>query len=300
MATLEGKKNRFPMGFNLSEKECIWMKARVVQVKYCDNAFDCSTCEFDKVMGRKLMKEPEQKDWRSKMLRKLSPQGLMCRHALMGGASQGKKCTNAYDCANCAYDQMLDDTMLTDYTTLGPPQYFNAHGYIVPRDYYIHTGHAWARLEYGGRVRIGLDDFSNRLVGKVEQFRLPSLGTRLSFDDESFLIRRDNHEVGTRAPLNGVVTAVNQKLLDHPESTNQDPYCAGWVFLMDPMELRSDLKKLFFGVDSVTFIESEAERLLSLITDDPKAAAATGGEPIKDVYGAFRGMGWDNLVKRFF
>jgi hypothetical protein len=69
--------------------------------------------------------------------------------------------------------------------------------------------------------------------------------------------------------------------------------------LIDPLELKSDLKDLAFGLGSVRFIETEAERLLSMISDDPRAAAATGGEPIADVYGAFKDVGWDRLVKSF-
>jgi hypothetical protein len=87
--------------------------------------------------------------------------------------------------------------------------------------------------------------------------------------------------------------------MDYPACTNADPYSAGWVVLIDPFELKSDLKNLNFGVESVKFIEAEAERLLSMITDDPKAAAAAGGEPIADVYGAFKEMGWNSLVKSF-
>ena len=117
--------------------------------------------------------------------------------------------------------------------------------------------------------------------------------------EESFILDREGHEVGVKAPLTGVVTAVNQKLMDAPECSNADPYCAGWVMLIDPFELRSDLKGLAFGVESVRFIEAEAERLLSMITDDPAAVAATGGEPISDVYGNFKDLGWDTLVKGF-
>jgi glycine cleavage system H lipoate-binding protein len=181
----------------------------------------------------------------------------------------------------------------------GPPQYLNAHGYVVPRDYYLHKGHGWARVEYGGRVRIGLDDFGNHLVGKVDKFRLPTLGTRFKPGEESFILEREGHEAGVKAPVMGVVTAVNHKVLEHPTCAGTDPYCSGWVMLIDPLELKSDLKDLAFGLGSVRFIETEAERLLSMISDDPRAAAATGGEPIADVYGAFKDVGWDRLVKSF-
>ena len=222
-----------------------------------------------------------------------------CRHALTGRAPKSKMCARNFECGECPYDQMLDDLIQIDHTLFVPPQYLNAHGFMVPRDYYIHKGHGWARVEYGGRVRVGLDDFGNRLVGKVDKFRLPSLGTRLKAGEESFILDREGNEAGVKTPLTGVVTAVNQKLMDYPGCTNADPYSAGWVVLIDPMELKSDLKDLAFGVESVKFIEAEAERLLSMIADDPKAAAATGGEPISDVYGAFKEKGWDNLVKSF-
>ncbi len=285
-------------GFNFSQKECIWMKARVIPVKYCDNAFDCTTCLFDKAMAKRMSKESADAGWNTKMAQ-LPGEDQRCRHALTGRAPQNKLCARSFECGTCPYDQMLDDMIQVDHTLFGPPQYLNAHGYMVPRDYYIHTGHGWARVEYGGRVRIGLDDFGNRLVGPVDKMRLPSLGTRFRVGEESFIMDREGNEASVRSPISGVVTAVNQKLMDYPHCTNQDPYSAGWVILIDPMELRSDLKGLNFGVESVKFIESEAERLLSMITDDPAAAAATGGEPINDVYGSFKEMGWRTIVGSF-
>lgn len=298
MATTE-KKRQTITGFNLSKKECVWMKARIVPTKYCDNAFDCTTCAFDKAMSKKVARSTRPDGWGDNMFN-LPPQDQRCRHALTGRVPSNKMCARNYECGDCPYDQMLDDMIQVDHTLLGPPQYLSAHGYLVPRDYYIHNGHGWARVEYGGRVRVGLDDFGNRLVGSVDKYRLPSLGTRVKAGEESFIMDREGNEVGVKTPIEGAVTAINQKLLDHPECANADPYSAGWVILIDPAELRSDLKELHFGVDGVRFVESEAERLLSMISDDPVAAAATGGEPIKDVYGSLKDeFGWDDLVKKF-
>jgi len=297
MATSEKRKPGIT-GFNFSEKECIWMRAKVVPTKYCDNAFDCTTCSFDKAMARRMSQESPEIGWNTKMF-ELPGQDQRCRHALTGRAPRTKMCARNYECGDCPFDQMLDDMIQVDHSIFGPPQYLNAHGYLVPRDYYLHQGHAWARVEYGGRIRVGLDDFGNRLVGKVDDFRLPSLGTRFKTGDECFIIQREGHEASVRAPIAGLITAVNQKLLDHPATANTDPYSAGWFILIDPAELRSDLKELYFGLENVKFVESEAERLLSMISNDPAAAAATGGEPISDVYGAFKEMGWDPLVKSF-
>jgi len=297
MATADTKK-RAITGFNFSEKECVWMRAQVVATKYCDNAFDCTTCAFDKGMKKKMERESLDAGWNTKMFA-LASEEQRCRHALTGRAPRNKMCARNYECGDCPFDQMLDDMIQVDHTLFGPPQYLNAHGYLVPRDYYIHRGHGWARVEYGGRVRIGLDDFGNRLVGTVDKFRLPSLGTRFKLSDESFILAREGEEAGVRAPLSGVVTAVNQKLLDYPACAHDDPYSAGWVMLLDPVELKGDLKELYFGVDSVKFVESEAERLLSMITDDPQRAAALGGEPLPDIYGSFKEIGWNKLVKSF-
>jgi glycine cleavage system H lipoate-binding protein len=296
MATAQ-KKN-VVTGFNFGQKECVWMKARIVPTKYCDNAFDCGSCSFDKGMRKKMAKVAPDAGFDAAM-HTLPAQEQRCRHALTGRAPASKMCARNFECGECPFDQMLDDMIQVDHTLFGPPQYLSAHGYLVPRDYYLHTGHGWARIEYGGRVRIGLDDFGNRLVGQVDDFRLPSLGTRLKIDDESFIMNREGHEAGVRSPITGVVTAINQRLLDHPNCANADPYSSGWVLLLEPAELKSDLQDLKFGVDSVKFVESEAERLLSMITDDPVAAAATGGEPLNDIYGSFPEMGWDNLVKQF-
>jgi hypothetical protein len=46
-------------------------------------------------------------------------------------------------------------------------------------------------------------------------------------------------------------------------------------------------------------MESEVQGLLSLMGPEYERMAATGGEPVADLFGHFPQLGWENLVKRF-
>lgn len=48
----------FPTG----EKECVWMKAGVVNFKLCDHRDDCASCPFDKAMRAAWNQGPENRD----------------------------------------------------------------------------------------------------------------------------------------------------------------------------------------------------------------------------------------------
>jgi hypothetical protein len=114
------------MGFQAKEDECIWMKARVVDFRQCDNAYDCYECTFDKEM-KKVMgleasgrSEPERPGWVEYLQKNYHGASRPCRHALTGRTSAPKICTMNYECYHCAYDQMLDDFAgLTDAPRYG-------------------------------------------------------------------------------------------------------------------------------------------------------------------------------------
>ena len=98
---------------------------------------------------------------------------LKCRHMLSGRVTY-KLCGHGYNCVQCPYDQMIEDTAFTP--RLSAPACDHASGFDVARDYYYHHRHAWARVEYGGRVRIGVDDFATRMLGPLDAIELPKLG----------------------------------------------------------------------------------------------------------------------------
>ena len=84
------------IGLEVTENECIWMKAGVVNFKLCFNAYDCSSCSFDKGMS-KALSAPEKKNiteagWKQNLKAQQQGEPLTCRHALTGRTIPSKIC----------------------------------------------------------------------------------------------------------------------------------------------------------------------------------------------------------------
>jgi glycine cleavage system H lipoate-binding protein len=193
---------------------------------------------------------------------------------------------------------MLEDTSYLP--NLKRPVIDRASGFDVARDYYYHHGHTWARVEYGGRVRVGLDDFALRLLGPQDEIQIPSLGATVGQDRPAAVLKRSGKEAASLCPMDGQVVATNQDIVRRASTANDAPYAEGWLMVIQPKSLRNNLKNLFFDSDGMTWIDNEASRLgglLSGATGYP--VMPTGGEALKDIYGAVPEIGWDRLVREF-
>ena len=56
MKTQVEQKGRGERVLTMSENRCIWMKVGVVNFRICENAFDCTSCAFDKEINRSRRK----------------------------------------------------------------------------------------------------------------------------------------------------------------------------------------------------------------------------------------------------
>ena len=295
------KKTRTPFVYGITNEQCVWSRAGVVKPMKCINAFDCLDCTFD----RRLQSNFETKQAQAGKIRKayitprmqmLSSQ-LKCRHMLSGRVDY-KMCAHNFNCVKCPYDKMIEDTGYMP--GINPPVCDQASGFNVPRDHYFHYGHTWARVEYGGRVRIGIDDFALRLLGPQDEIELPGLGKKIFQGRHQATLKRDQNEAATLSPVDGKVVAVNYKVKRRAQIANDSPYYGGWLMVIEPTDLRKNLKNLFFGTESLAWIDDEATRLNTLLSEETGyQMAATGGEAIKDIYGMVPGIGWDRLVEEF-
>jgi glycine cleavage system H lipoate-binding protein len=181
------------------------------------------------------------------------------------------------------------------------PEMREVFGFQVPGEkYYLHKGHAWVLPEGDERVRVGLDDFSQKLLGPAEYVKLPEIGKTYYQDHLCMALFRQGHKASFEAPVDGVIEVTNPKIDKNPRLMHDDPYGEGWLFVVKTTNLKRSLENLISGEDAVIWIEEETHRLLNLLDSRLGVTLPTGGAIIDDVYGNYQELGWRPLVHTFF
>jgi glycine cleavage system H lipoate-binding protein len=174
-------------------------------------------------------------------------------------------------------------------------------GFQVPiENYYLHRGHAWAALEGDDRVRVGLDDFSQKLLGPADEVRLPEIGKVYYQDHLCMALFREGKKASFEAPVDGVIEAINPKVRQNPGLMHDDPYGEGWLFMVKPINLRRNLENLVHGEANATWIDEETHRLLHLMDTRAGVTLPDGGAIVDDIIGNYQELGWRPLVQEFF
>ena len=108
-----------------------------------------------------------------------------------------------------------------------------------PDDLKYHREHDWARVE-GDEAVLGITWFAQDALGELVHFEAPTQGSHVSKDSSYGEVESVKAVSDLISPLSGEVLEVNEKVVDAPETVNDDPYGEGWLIrirLSDPSEL---------------------------------------------------------------
>ena len=292
------KRTALPVVFSMPNEACIWSKAGVIESKACINAFDCLGCPVEKSVRAAIEDKNESCGQAVSGTRNMSwfMSNGKCRHVLSGRISYGL--CSSRSCVNCPVEQMIEDS--SDLPSPKRAHQADASGYHMARNYYYHRGHAWARVEYGGLVRVGIDDFALRLLGNQDAIEAPAPGSTLRQGQPAAILNRSGRQAVITSPVDGVVTAVNHKVLGEAFIANDAPYEDGWLMVIRPSNLQENLNNLFFDSEALLWIDDEAMCLNSLLAEESRISlVAPGSEPAMDVFKEAPEIGWERLVQEF-
>ena len=97
-----------------------------------------------------------------------------------------------------------------------------------PDDLKYHREHDWARVEDGEAV-LGITWFAQDALGELVHYEPPERGATIAADSSYGEVESVKAVSDLISPLSGEVLEVNQKVVDAPETVNEDPYGEGWL-----------------------------------------------------------------------
>ncbi len=173
-------------------------------------------------------------------------------------------------------------------------------GFKVPENLRYHPGHAWALSESPTLVRIGMDDFASRLVGKIERIALPQRGQWIRQGQKIWTLFRDGKSVDMFSPVEGEVTDINESAVRDPEAARTDPYGNGWLVAVHSPDAKINLRNLLSGALARAWMEQSAARLRAMLPATVGALAQDGGIAVEDTTAHLSDQDWAEVAREFF
>lgn len=182
------------------------------------------------------------------------------------------------------------------------PERFN-----VPAGLFFHPGHTWVNLLFSGHVKVGVDDFLQRLLGRVDAITLPPQGVEVKAGEPFAVLHQGARRLALLAPVSGVVAAVNGEVAKAPGLLRRDPYTRGWLVALQPQGLAAGLAGLTVGEGALSWLRAELARMRDFLRETLEAhrdavvgaTAADGGLTADGLLERLDDAGWTEFQSRF-
>ncbi|MDY0072419.1 MAG: glycine cleavage system protein GcvH [Thauera sp.] len=103
----------------------------------------------------------------------------------------------------------------------------------LPTDLKYAASHEWVRTEADGSLTVGITDHAQDALGDIVFVELPDTGRSLAAGETCAVIESVKAASDIYAPVAGEIIAVNEAVVDAPETINADAY-ANWLFRLKP------------------------------------------------------------------
>lgn len=174
-------------------------------------------------------------------------------------------------------------------------------GFLVPEKLFYHQGHAWARVDGANQVSVGIDDFAQKLVGRIDSVKLPEVGSALKQGEKGWTLFADGREINMLSPVEGTVVAVNEDVgRTNPQQLSQDPYGMGWLMKVEVPSLSANLTNLLSGDLAKRWTEKVRESLTSRSGLSLGLVFQDGGLPVDGMARNLDKDRWDEIAREFF
>jgi glycine cleavage system H lipoate-binding protein len=173
-------------------------------------------------------------------------------------------------------------------------------GFQVPDNVRYHLGHTWALSESPNLVRVGMDDFASKVLGKVEKVSLPQRGQWIRQGQKMITVERNGVKFDMVSPIEGSVADINEAVVQNPETARKDPYGDGWLITVQAPDSKTNFRNLLGGALARGWVEEAALRLQRRMPQLAGALAQDGGVVVDDLSKEIPENDYVAMAREFF
>jgi len=128
-------------------------------------------------------------------------------------------------------------------------------GYEVPEGLHYSKEWFWIKIE-DGKAKMGITDYAQKQLREIVFVELPSAGGTVKANEPFGSVESVKAVSDLVAPLSGTIEQANQEVTSKPELLNEDPYGKGWLLIVAPTNLNTELAALMDFEKSVEWHKS--------------------------------------------
>ena len=174
--------------------------------------------------------------------------------------------------------------------------------FTVIADYYYHWGHTWIKIEKidGEELAwVGINDFAKKLLGKVDEFKMPMPGTELVQGETGWKVKISDKEIEIISPVNGIVQEINEVLVKSPEELTCGSFSHNWLLKVKATKFESSINNLLSGNMATTWMYEEIKQLQEEIPEDLWANFTAEKIQTQGFARLVNGNNWDSFARKF-
>ncbi len=135
----------------------------------------------------------------------------------------------------------------------------------IPADSYISKGHTWAEMLGNGLVKIGVDEFVLKSIGKFIVTKITKPGILVKKGDPIVEVKLGEKTISFRSPIDGTINYINDNLIGKNIS---DPYGEDWGVIMSPVNFDKNAASLKTNEKVVEWMKVEFLKLKNYLRDN--------------------------------
>ncbi len=136
----------------------------------------------------------------------------------------------------------------------------------VPGGLFFDKSHTWAIMEPDGKVRVGIDDFLQRVTGPVTRIRMKKSGEQIRKGEPFLTLIQKGKQLEISSPVTGIIRSENDILYNDPSLLNSFPYSKGWVYTIEPVHWMRETQIMLMANRYKEWLQNEFSQLRDFLT----------------------------------